>query len=161
MTAAFAQVQALLTRLTPDERNKIKLLIAKHPGTAAKRSVASFNEVEADWLLQGILAELRRRGHKPHIKDMSQIRGLCVDYEMTSQEVREHLEAMLPSEVTAAELRTLGTITARALIDRFRNVPIGLKPLLQLAGRSMEALDDSFPGYLGSGMIYWIVKRKA
>lgn len=159
-STTFAQVQALLPRLTPDERTKVRLLITKHPGTAAKRSAASLNEVEADWLLQGILNELKRRGQKPYVKSMAQVRDACANYEMSSKDVREHLEGMLPDDISNAELRMLGLIIARALIDRFTEAPIGLTPLLQLAGRAMEAIDNSFPGYLGSGMLYWLVQRK-
>lgn len=163
MTAAFELVRANLLNCTPEERQKLKLLITRHPGTAAKRAAVSVNEVQSDWLLQGILAELKRRGHRHHIESYAQVRSLCNDFEMNSIDVRRELEHQLTRKLPEPrrdQLLTLGTAAARSLasyIEAWR--PIALKPMLQYAGRTMEALENSFPGYLGSGMIYCLIQR--
>jgi uracil-DNA glycosylase len=164
LTAAFEQIRAMIPRLNPEERRKLKMLITKHPGAEVKRTATSVNALQSDWLLQGILAELTRRGHKHHVTSLAQIRSLAPDYELSSQEVRAHLERVLRRHIenpTRAELATLGVATARALMDYFgTKMPIGLKPLLQVVGRSAEALESSFPDYLRSGMIYCLIQRK-
>jgi hypothetical protein len=165
MTAAFEQICALVPKLDPEERRKLKMLVTKHPGGAeAKRTALSVNGLQADWLLQGILTELARRGHKHHVTSMAQVRGLAPDYELSSQEVREHLEGLVKRRIanpTRAELMTLGVAAAGALIDYFGpRMPIGLKPLLGVVSRTTEALEGSFPDYLRSGMIYCLVRRR-
>jgi hypothetical protein len=157
MTAAFELVRANLLRCTPEERTKLKMLITRHPGTAAKKAAVSVNEVQSDWLLQGTLAELKRRGHKHYVESYAQIRSLCTNYELTSQEIREQLEQQVRKRIeapTRSQLLTLGTVSARALADYIHAwSPVGLKPMLQFTGRTLEALDNSFPEYLQSGMI--------
>jgi uracil-DNA glycosylase len=164
VTAAFEQIRAMLPKLDPEERRKLKMLITKHPGAEVKRTAPSLNGLQADWLLQGILVELGRRGHKHHVASLAQVRGLAPDYELTSQEVREHLERLVKKHIenpTRAELMALGVVAATALIDYFGpRMPIGLKPVLNVVGRTTEAIENSFPDYLRSGMIYCLIKRR-
>ena len=159
MTTAFSQVQALIPKLAPEERTKIRMLLTKHAGVKESRAAISVNTARADWLLQGYLDELERRGQKYHVGGMAQIRVLCADYEMNAQAVRANLEEML-DEPSRAELLTLGTLIAKALIRRFPKLPIGLQPLLSVTGRALEALDDSFPGYIAAGMLSCLITRK-
>jgi hypothetical protein len=164
MTAAFELVKSNLMRCTPEERTKLKMLITKHPGTKAKTTAVSVNEVQADWLLQGMLTELSRRGHRHHIQDYAQVRSLCSNYEMSSQDIREQLEGQVKkhiAEPSRAELLTLGTVSARALADYIHAwSPIGLKPMLQCTGRTLEALDNSYPDYIQSGMIGCLIDAR-
>jgi hypothetical protein len=154
----------MIPRLSPDERSKLKMLVTKHPGAEAKKTALSVNVLQSDWLLQGILAELARRGHKHHVASLAQIRSLAPDYELSSQEIRGHLESLVKKHIespTRAELATLGVAAARALMDHFESkMPLGLKPMLNVVSRTTEAIESSFPGYLRSGMIYCLLQRK-
>jgi uracil-DNA glycosylase len=164
VTAAFEQIRAMIPKLDPDERHKLRMLVTKHPGAKVKSLAPSVNGLQADWLLQGILAELGRRGHKHHVASLAQVRGLAPDYELSSQEVRAHLESLVKKHIenpTRAELMTLGVAVACALMDYFASkMPVGLKPMLNVVGRTTEALESSFPGYLQSGMIYCLIERR-
>ena len=164
MATAFEQVVASLPKLTPTERLKLKMLLTKHPGGAkADGRANSVNRVQDDWLLQGMLAELKRRGQVFYVPTTAHVQQLCAAYALESQAVREELERQICLQIerpTGDQLKGLGVVCARALIRRFSDQSIGLQPLLQVAGRTLEALEDSFPGYLGSGMVYCLIQRK-
>lgn len=166
MTAAFELVKANLMRCTPEERNKLKMLIARHPGTAVQKTAVSVNEFRNDWLLQGILDELRRRGHRHKIQNYAEVRKLCDTFEMDSTAVRRELEHQLARHVSDPrfdQLLTLGFVSAQALARYIaswdKGPPVALKPMLQLVNRTLEAIERSFPNYLASGMIYVLVQR--
>lgn len=169
MTVAFEQVRALIPRLDPGERQKLKMLITRHPGSVAKTTAISVNPMTTDWLLQGILSELARRGHKHRIKSMEELRRIAPDYELSAGEVREALEEMLNVQMERILIRpsnsdflTLGTVSARALIKYFEpRMTVALRPVLNVVGRTFEALENSFPDYLGSGMLPVLIQRKA
>lgn len=161
MTSAFEQAHALVPRLSADERNKLRLLLIKHSGERVKASKA-VNELDADWLLRGICRELERRGLPHHVGSMIEVRRMAPDYELSSQEVRQHLEAQIEASwrtPTRTELFTLGNVAGGALADYFKNSR-SLKRLLNVAGRTVEALEASFPGYLQSGYVYVLLQRK-
>ena len=167
MTAAFELVKSNLMRCTPEERQKLKMLITRHPGTAAKKAAVSVNELEADWLLQGTRDELKRRGHKHYVRDYAQIRSLCSDYEMASMEIREQLERQVERHIqnpTLTQLRTLGAVSARSLAQYIQSwkkgPPVALTPMLQNVSRTLEALEFSFPGYIQSGMIGCLIDSR-
>lgn len=167
MTAAFELIQANLLRCTPEERQKLKMLITRHPGTKTKTTAISVNEVEADWLLRGTLSELKRRGQKYFVRDYTQIRSLCSDYEMASREIRDQLMEQIErhiEEPSDAQLKTLGSVSARALADYIhtwrKGPPIALTPMLQNVGRTLEALEHSFPDYIESGMIGCLIDSR-
>ena len=164
MTVAFELVKSNLTRCTPEERQKLKMLIAKHPGTAATKAAVSVNEAQADWLLQGILSELKRRGHRHHVQNYAEVRSICSNFEMSSFEVRRELEHQLMRRIPEPrrdQLLTLGFVSAQALAGYIQRwAPVALKPMLQFSSRTLEAIENSFPNYIASGMVYVLIQRK-
>jgi hypothetical protein len=84
---------------------------------------------------------------------------------MASQEVRNQLEEQVKTRIkepSRTELLNLGTLSARALADYIHAwSPVGLKPMLQFTGRTLEAIDNSYPDYLQSGMIGYLIEARA
>lgn len=120
-------------------------------------------EIENDWLLYGITIELKNRGqtHPP----LNVIKGM-VDYKTYKRKVQGAHEMLTPKlqgrpiGLSHAEKLALGIITTRALavlVAEF--APITLSTLLRNADLYVEALEKSFPGYLESSTLLWLLRR--
>ena len=108
---------------------------------------------DEDWLLAGLLTELRRRG----LDNRDQFRPNA-SFTTQSARVREMLDQLAPG-LTLVERRYLGEVAARALADyinRFRDLNIGT--LTQMVSSVPTALDRSFPGYIAAGMLPVLVR---
>jgi hypothetical protein len=143
-----------LPRLTLVE----KRILLKELGSA---SVTPPEKSLDDWLLPGIEAELRRRGLSHRALNQKLINRLAPNYFEESKRVREHLLGQLkPLKLKHAELISLGGIFAQALASyRSPVTPIGIKFMLQNVGNIPEAIEQSFPGYLGAGMLQYLIKE--
>jgi hypothetical protein len=148
-------VLKLIPKLNPKEQLEIKqkldfLLqgIKTHP-----------NRPLDDWLTEGIVTELVRRGllHK----GMDWKRVAPSGYQQQSESIRTLLKAATRRPLTAGEQYALGRLVARALADYLQNTPgFGLKVMLQNISKVSEALENSYPGYLVAGMLGMLIKVK-
>lgn len=112
-------------------------------------------EANRDWLLEGLTAELRRRGLwvKKHSipKD-----SIPTTYAKTAEGVREHLIAGCNGEdMRYVEKLALARAAASALADYLSkiNVPVTPNTLLHHTRTIPLALEESFPGYWASKML--------
>jgi hypothetical protein len=158
------QIRSLLPKLNGVERKKIAMLVAKYPGGATNGSVRSDNP-ELDWLLQGFISELKRRGHPVHLGSMTAVRQLAPNYEVASHEIRGYLERQLDRSdgrpASRTELVVLGGILGRSLAVHIEpRMPVALRPMLLNVDSTLEALENSFPGYLAAGMIPMLTGRR-
>lgn len=163
--ATFDQVRAMVPSLNPADRRKLAMLLDRFQGSTSIKSVSRHESLDADWLFQGLLKELKRRGAPDFtMRKISFLRSIAPNYELASQEVRVYFEKKITNP-SPTELSALGVILARALaahIESWRNGPtVSMRSLLLNVGSAAEALDNSFPGYVAGGMLPMMIGRRA
>ena len=114
-----------------------------------------------DWLLLGILNELRRRGLDD--RDTFRLKKVSsyASFNTQSENVRSLLLKVAP-DLTAIQRRALGETAAKALADFISTwTPpreTNRENLLMLVSKIPEALDWAFPGYMAAGMLGMVVR---
>lgn len=110
----------------------------------------------SDYLLDGMFAELRRRGLM-RSTEFIPLAHLPVAYAEKSTRVMRLLEDRIPAHMRGAEKTALGRVCARALADYLTSGPNAppLSPtrLIQCVEHVPTALEASFPGYLEAGLL--------
>jgi hypothetical protein len=163
MTAAYQQALHLLPSLTADERKNLRVALGQFNGSA--KSVVATSSVD-DWLFEGVLKELSRRGLVYRVKDAADVQRIAPNYEDDAAFVRSTLEKSLKQgmpDFRRIHLSALGCASARCLANYITSwrlqSPLGLKFMLTNTSKTFEAIDKSFPGYLQSGMVSVLVQR--
>lgn len=148
------QVQELLDRL--------KIL---------KKMPSSFvgPEVDAgDWLFDGMVLVLKEKG----LINPSAIRGIRMgsayrSFKKISPEMRRAIERIAKQQLKSSQLSTvrcmqLGVMVSRCLAAwcEKRKITPGLTILMNNAHRWLEAIEESYPGYLGSNMLPLILGER-
>lgn len=171
MTSPLEQALSRVRALSGGDRQKLLLWLkngaGNKPGASGGERSAKAN-IASDWLLWGVLAELKRRGLSYREQGPADIRRLAPNYEAASEPVRAQLERCLRQGVPTpgkVELYALGSLAARALAEYMESwegvrVPIGLKSLLNNIGKTLEAVDQSYPGYLRCGLIHCLLRYR-
>ena len=116
----------------------------------------------SDWLLYGFQSELKARGLGATIPSAFRIKSMrsFKAYGPKSEKIREALELAVP-DLSMPEQVALGIIVARALANYISAwTELSLESMLHNVGRTMEALDSAFPGYLDAGMLGHLLKSK-
>lgn len=122
-----------------------------------------------DWLLEGIKAELKRRGIDQTplpfvLKNNTAFKG----FNTKSARVRELLEKAAPG-LSLVERRYLGEVSVKELaryIETWQpkagqdKVAVSLYSLLHHVDRIPEALNNSFPGYIEAQMLGIIITHQ-
>lgn len=159
------QINSALGKLTKEERRTVRAALDFLEG---RKSTGTTTQADTeDWLLPGIVAELRRRGLS-YALPQKQLNKIAPDYATDSIAVRNDLRERLKRDkaqvsddrIDHAELIAFGRVSARALADYLQPVaPIGLKFLLTNITKVPDALEASFPDYLSSGMLWILVQH--
>jgi hypothetical protein len=162
------QIIGKLPKLTKAERQNLRQALDFFDGGRTKAATSTVPQVVVqDWLTPGIITELRRRGLEYSGLSEKRINGMAPDYITESRGVMIDLRnKMLKSKAQAstarldhAELLGFGRIIAQVLADYLQNVrSINLKYMLTNISKVPDALEASFPGYLSSGFIYFLIK---
>ena len=162
------QIIGKLPKLTKVERQNLRQALDFFDGGKTKAATSAAPQVNVqDWLTPGIIAELRRRGLEYSGLSEKRINGMAPDYLAESTAVMVYLRRkMLKSKAQAstarldhAELLGLGRVIAQVLADYLQNVrSINLKYMLTNISKVPDAIEASFPGYLGAGMLYMLVR---
>jgi hypothetical protein len=109
-------------------------------------------DIAFDWLLDGILYELKRRGLPYPGFTLPRLRALAPNYVNESVPIRVRLAQATGVGKNQTERLLLGRLVAGVLIDHLietgPNRPLGLKVVLTNVGQTFEALENAFPGYL-------------
>ncbi len=153
------QIVGQLGQLTGAERHRLYLVLANVWRTGKIEPSPS-----EDWILDGIRAELIRRGVGAIPCTTRFVNGLAPNYWKDSEAVRVDLQKRLKKSGTIlqqAHLLALGKVAARALADHLKafepKQPMGSQTLLRNVHRIPEAIEASYPGYLAAGMIGCLV----
>jgi len=142
--------------LNRKELETVKKTVQYHLGKKA-----SSNSIEEeDWLLAGLLAELRRRGIANkgdgfRIKKLSSF----ASFQTKSIEIRSLLEESAPS-LNIIERKYLGEIAAYELANYITWYDISLNVLLENINLIPLAIEKSFPGYMSSKMLGIIIQHR-
>jgi hypothetical protein len=107
---------------------------------------------DEDWILEGILIEIRRRGLGPPPGFRIQRHSSYANFSTQSANVRELLVKTI-SNLTATERRFFGEVAAKELARYIHWKDISLNVLLENVSLVPQALEKAFPGYLTSGMM--------
>lgn len=157
------QIQGLYHRLSSADRRKLVVFIGafKGMGGATGELAQQFNG--EDWLLAGIHAEMNARGFKRSGRKLD-IPRIAPNYAEDAALVRSELLRLLKKHLPRpkhAELLALGRRAAHALAEyRSPVTPLGLNWMLRNAGKTLEAIDASFPGYMAAGLVNHLVRNE-
>jgi hypothetical protein len=115
-----------------------------------------------DWLSNGIMTELQRRG-LCRLKTLNaKIVPIPKNYRADCAMARDIIIAGTPEKLSDRDKLLLGAIVARSLADNLDNKyggPLGLKKMLQNVSEAPGAIEESFPGYLAGGMIGMVLRK--
>ena len=159
------QIISALPKLTKAELRQLRQAIDFIDGKSTLKKASGWQQTE-DWLTPGLLYELKRRGLTYGYLDEQRLKNMAPNYAADSEVVRENLREKLKQSkalistkrLDHAELVAFGRIAARALADYLQPVAsLGLKFLLTNVGKISEALEQSYPEYLQSSMIWMVV----
>lgn len=149
--APFESVKQSLTSYSPKQLNELKARCS------ALLSISKQPETNEDWLLEGVFAEIKSRGIP--IPPMSKLRldNSFKSYSQKSEVIRTLLESQ--GDLTKLQKRQLAIICTKCLaayLDNFTEV--SLHSVFTFVDRIPEALERSFPGYLSSHLLLFILK---
>jgi hypothetical protein len=165
VSTAVARALTLLTQMSPAERAKVVL-----SARALDKVVPLRAEMPPrDWLLAGIELELQRRGQAFPALSPSRLSDLAPSYAEDADLIRRDLESRMRKangdDVQYVQLVSLGSTLARALAHRIETSsggrrPVSFNSLLNSVILIPEAVEESFPGYLQSGLINMLVRER-
>lgn len=112
---------------------------------------------QEDWLLLGILSELRYRGLD---KGSFQLKNHSshASFNSQSEKVRELLLEAAPG-LTPVERRVLGQVAAAALAKYISWTDVNRDNMLRYVSHVPEAVDVAFPGYMESRLLHLVVGK--
>jgi hypothetical protein len=147
----------LLKDLTSPELEIVRKHAIAYAGIGPKRRIP-INEVREDWILDGILYELQRRGLGDTIPGEFFIRNKqsFAGYAERSERVRKMFDGYFS---TTYDRLAFGRMLAHSLakkVDEF--APISLDTLLRNVGLIPEAFDSAYPGYISNNMLPMLIK---
>lgn len=115
---------------------------------------------DEDWLLPGINQALMSRGLLTKMSETFGRRGpIFVKYQKIGKDVRDELERILRTQlgrkIRSSEYIIYGLTVGNAMIDwcEKRNMSPARGVILVNVTHCIEALEESFPGYIASGML--------
>lgn len=154
MSPELTAVLRALPKLQPHELRQIQLKAGASlalSGVTAKQIIQ--DDPIGDYLLDGVIAELRRRGLLGQSGGLFK-RLMPPAYQEASAGVRKHLNERV-GQLKAGELAALGQLSARALADYLERgrVPVSPATLMNNISKVPVAIDASFPGYLEAGVL--------
>ena len=148
-----------LPNLKPVELEQIKQRVNFLLGTA---NGSPTKDSAQDWLLEGLTAELRRRGLWAGSKSIP-VRLFPVEYAAKSEVVRRHLLKGFAKPLRhPAERMALGGLAGGVLAEYLfkAKVPLGPKTLLANVDKIPQALEAAFPWYWANGLLGFCIKVK-
>lgn len=130
---------------------KVKALQAL-TGAAATPDAVAIGDQE-DYLLYGIIHELKRRGLIQSYEGGVRA-SVTKRYTEESADIRSLLNLRL-GELPTVEMYALGRMAIRELAryQEARDIPISGKMLINSIGLTITAIEASFPGYLEAGLL--------
>lgn len=151
-------VLQILPTLSVPELEEVKskaqagLVLSTLPGVPAPAG-----RFEGDWLLEGITHVLQSRGIIRSGHSLMMIDGKV---KAALLEAQNGLLAAVGRPLKTVEKVALGRVTAEALADMISAyAPLGPKIMLQHIPKATQALENSFPGYLASGMVGLLIQQ--
>ena len=161
MTTKFQEILALLPKLSPDELKQVKTRVSFLLGQG-KTKAEDKNEEFNDWLTLGIVYELQRRGTVA--KDLNNFilkKSAPSSYVENCAMVCKHLEGRVSSSILdPVQLVILGRMVARCEADYLSFFgEVSLRQMLCNIGNIPIAIERSYPGYVQSGMLDFLVHK--
>jgi hypothetical protein len=114
---------------------------------------------DEDWLLRGLLCELRRRGLDNRAS--FSVRKSSTSFVTQSERIRKLLIDAVP-DMTLTERRLLGEIIGEALANYLVSIrqEVSLTSMLRHVGKVPQAMDHSFPDYIATGMLRLVIQTR-
>ena len=167
MKSAAQQVFELLPQLSALEIQEVKKRILALGGISPVSANEGKQKITIDvptddWLLEGILEELRRRRLGSTIPPQFRIKNLrsFSSYSPKAERVKTFISENYP-KLSVLEKKALGLILGRCLARSLESwADISLDTMLRNVDKVPEALDKSFPGYLRGGLLPVLLKSQ-
>ncbi len=152
--------QQILTALPTLNRQQLEGIRQRASLLLQHRTHKNESIEDEDWLLAGILTELKHRGLSNYqnfrIKKSSSFAG----FQTQSETVRILLEQGAPG-LNLVERRFLGEIAGYELANYIKGwTDVSLYTMLENVGKVPMAIDHAFPGYLASKMLWVVIRHK-
>lgn len=165
MPSDLSTILRLLPTLSPADtqqvRAKASALLSLNGGSSSGNSgpgrlgkdFVRHGVVDCDFILRGIVFELRRRGLLGSKVTIYQ-RFIPASYQQDAVAVRQHLSEHI-KQLSSTDEEALGRLLARSLADYLERgkVPISPRTILANVNKMLVALDAAFPGYLVTGWL--------
>ena len=149
------EILVALPSLSKADLGQIKIRVDGLLGESVSRPTET-KSPNLDWLTEGFVYECKRRGVLTGLISPVLVSKLTpTGYAERNAAVRQKLTTNNSMDDLA-----LGRIVAEALaswIDGF--APVSLKIMLNSIDKTLTALDNSFPGYVQSGLIKFLIRR--
>jgi len=130
-----------------------------------KSKAVTKRDNEDDWLTAGLIYELGREGLL--YKGINWHRIAPKEYDKISRSTRDLLLERAQRQLTLPEKYALGRVAAEALIQMVRSwkfedgeFVLGLKSMLGQIGRTLEAFEHAYPGYLKCGRVGLLINSR-
>ena len=162
----LSTVANILPRLDGSEllkvRDKASALLALT--TTNPSPAAPLNGAHTDYLFEGVVAELRRRGLLGRDKRPNN-KSVPVSYATDAHRIRSLLNEHVGGRgFSAAEYAFLGQLAIRCLASYLEthksDEPISCNLLCRKISKVPQALDESYPGYLEAGILPFALRSK-
>lgn len=117
---------------------------------------------DQDWLLAGLIQVLNDRGLESTIPANFRIKNnrSFAAYTTQADRVMQLLSQAIPN-MSATERLGIGVLAARALADYLQEwSSVSLESMLRNVSRIPEAIDAAFPGYIGSGLLSFVLTSR-
>lgn len=153
MPPDFNAVLRTLPSLEPAQLQQLRGKIGALLGLSGVKELPPDVPVVSDYLLNGVVYELRRRGLLGSSSGLPH-RLRTSEYSRLSADVQKHLDQNV-GPLTVVEATALGQLAVRALASYLErgNIPISPSTLINNISKVPIALDASYPGYLEAGLL--------
>lgn len=154
----LTKIIEMMGELTQDELEQVRKMAVAMAGVGPKKRIP-IAEMREDYILDGIMFEIESRGMGGSIPGEFRLRTKSSfnSFVEGSERVRRIFELQAP-KITTAEKIALGRLMARSLSQKVAEfAPITFEIMLRNVRLIPEAFENSFPGYLESGLLTVLV----
>lgn len=150
--ASYAEVLLSLGRLNRKQLEEVR----RRAAFFLQHKTEPDSVEDEDWLLTGILTELRRRGLDSRSFRIKRASSYA-SFQTQSENVRELLLTAAPG-LTAVQRRALGEVAAYELASYLSWTDVSRETMLTYVARIPEAIDRAYPGYMASQLLGLVVR---
>lgn len=158
----YSHWRTKLMDLSSEQLADLQKHIKAQPRYKASKKEEAVTATYDDWLFDGLAMQMRKHG----LLSNASARLVAVlpgykNYADVAGDLRSALEKLLPDSNKKQLKWRLSECVYAALSDwcRRRNIPRTANTILINSPKAIEALNESFPGYIASGLFHMVLQR--